>query len=231
MAATARRVAGSAPLTSEQRFVRYTEFAYREIENPSWGDLTSPWVRFYYWINPMHPGPSDVLRWGSDYRGGCGSHTRVVVSMLQASGIQCRPLFLLDESGKSIHTVVQADIDGRWAIADALFGVVFRRDDGTLATAEDLAADSALYHRQVAWGRGYPTDYTYERRSIMNWGKVPVVLPALKGMLEGVFGAHRIDDYARPSIWMWPRGMASLSCAVLAALLFVASAFVSRRRA
>ena len=229
MAAAARRVRGESPLTEEQLLVRFTDFAFRVIRNPSFGEL-SPGVRVYYLLNPMHPGPSDVLRWGSDYRGGCGSHTRVVVSMLQASGVQSRPLFLLDGSGTARHTVVQARVDGRWVVADSYYGIIYRRRDGQLATAPEIAADPAWYREQTQKARNYPASYDYGRVSIMNWQKVPVLLPALRALSIAAFGAEPVDDFARPSIWMWPRAMMSLGSLAAALLLAIIAGWRGRRR-
>ena len=219
MADTARRIRGDRVLTPEQLLVRFTDFACANLGNPAFAQLSPP-VRLYYLLNPMHPGPGDVLRWGSDYRGGCGSHTRVVIALLRASGVESRPLFLLNDRGKVIHTVVHAHIEGRWVVSDPYFGIVFRRRDGTLATVEDIAADERRFREQVDRARGYVLTYDYDRVSLMNWEKVPVVLPAVHDALVALIGAERVKAIARPSIWMWPRAMLSaisLALAVLAA--------------
>jgi hypothetical protein len=215
LAATAQRISGGVKLSDEQLLGRFTQFAHDQIRNPTFAQLPSG-VRLYYLLNPTHPGPGDVLRWGSDYRGGCGSHTRVVVALLQASGVRCRPLFLLDDRGRSIHTVVQALIGGRWVVSDALYGIVYRTRDGRLATAADLAADTANFWAQTRSHGDYSREFDYDRVSIMNWQKLPVVLPALGAALELVAGRERVAEIARPAIWMWPRATASLACALLA---------------
>ncbi len=229
LAAVAARVRGSGTLTPAQTLERFTDFAYRTIRNPTYHELSLP-VRLYYKLSPMHPGPGDVLRWGCDYRGGCGSHTRVVVAMLQASGIASRPLLLLDPGGTPIHTVVQARIGDRWVVADPSFGIVYHRRDGRLATAQEIAADTAWFHAQTAHAEGYNPAYDYDHVTAMNWRKVPVILPAIHDVSVALLGAGPVNDFARPAIWMWPRAILAAAFATLAALAG-AAAWWSRRAA
>jgi hypothetical protein len=205
----ARRVRGEGPKSSEEILVTFTDFVHRSIRNPGFSDLP-PLVRAYYWLNPVHPGPGDVIRWGSDYRGGCGSHTGVLVAMLRASGIEARPFFLLDSAGSSRHTVVQARIDGRWVISDPNFGILYRRRDGVLATAQEIAADEPRFEEQVASVPGYNPVFRYDHVALLNWRKVPVLLPALRRLLVFLLGEERVGNLARPDVWMWPRAMLAL---------------------
>lgn len=155
IAELAERVDGGRTLTKDQRFALYVGFAHRELRDPSYDEIQSGLVRFYYRFNPLHPGPGDVVRWGSHHRGPCGSHSRVVIAMLESRGVPSRVRLLLDESGKSIHTVVECLADGRWVIGDAAFGIAFRQRDGRPATAEYLATDTAFFHAQVDTVPGY----------------------------------------------------------------------------
>lgn len=226
IAALAAQLAGPEPITPEERLIRYTEYSVRELRNPSYEDLPKGWVRFYYRFSPFHPGPMDVVRWGSDYRGGCGSHTRVVVAMLQASGMQARPLLLTTAEGRSLHTVVQTNIEGRWVVSDALFGIVFRTSAGRLATAEDVAADTSRFWAQVRDIPLYDHKYVYEHVTLMNWKKIPVILPAIRKLAVLVAGESRVDQFVRPSIWMWPRLAWGVICLTLAALAAFAASRV-----
>lgn len=229
MARLEQRLVGREQLTDEQKLVRFVDFAARNIRHPRFDELPGPGVQLYYWLSPFHPGPSDVIRYGADYRGPCGSHSRVVISLLKAAGVRARPLLILDDDEQSIHTVVQAYIDGRWVVSDALFGIVFRTRDGRLATAKDMAADTATFWRQTRAAQWYPARYDYDHVTLMNWQKVPVVLPAIRCMAEWAFGRERVAEYERPSIWMRPRmSMALLSTLVAAS--FALAAFVTQRR-
>jgi len=211
-------------LTPAQRFEAYLHYAHDAIrKNRSKGEIPSRWVRLYYVLNPTHPGPADVLRWGSDYRGGCGSHVRVVVTMLQAAGMQARPLIVLSPAGKNIHTVVEGWVDGRWVVGDPLYGIAFRDRAGQLATVKELVADRPLFMKQVSGAPGYDKElYDYDQVTLFNWNKIPVLLPAVRRVLVLLLGEARVQDIVRPSLWMWPAEFWSLVCylgAVVCALI------------
>jgi hypothetical protein len=200
-------------LTAAERLQQYIQFAHTQIKNPRYADLPAGPVRLYYMLNPMHPGPGDVLRWGSDYRGGCGSHTRVVTAMLASKGIPSRSLHILDPQGNSIHTVVEARIGDRWVVSDPLYGIVYHRRDGALATREDLVTDYANFRRQVDNVRGYNKQlYDFDQATLFNWNKIPVVLPGIRKVLVMMFGEAWVAGIERPEIWMWPYEMYAVLC-------------------
>jgi len=231
LAQIAEQIDGGRRLTDAQRVEQYVDYAFHEIRNPRFEEI-KPWpVRLYYLTNPLHPGPGDVLRWGSDYRGGCGSHSRVVHAALEARGVHSRVLLILDDRGHSIHTVIEALVDGRWIVADPLFGIVYHRRDGALATREDLAADTAFFRTQVDTIPGYDRRYDYDSVTLLNWRKLPIVLPALRSLLTSLLGAEKVKAIARPGIWMWPQAFMSLVCLIVSfALAFSAWRISSRGR-
>ena len=85
MVRLAERIDAGRQLTGDQRLALYVQFARRDLRDPTRLEDIHPWpVALYYRFNPLHPGPGDVVQWGSDYLGACGSHSRVVVAMLRA---------------------------------------------------------------------------------------------------------------------------------------------------
>ncbi len=213
------------PASPEARVVRDVAYARMHIRRPALADL-HPWpVRVYYQLNPMHPGPGDVLRWGADYRGACGSTARVVHAMLESQHIPTRVLLLTDAREHSLHTVLESRVQGRWVVLDPLYGIVFRRRDGALATRAELLADPAHFHAQVDSVAGYDARYTYEHATLLNWHKIPVVLPALRAVLACVIGGARVTAIERPDLWMWPQAAAAWLCGVMA----LACAWLARR--
>ncbi len=221
--------AGQDP-SPEQRLVRYVAYSHQEVRvlrGPE--DIRSGLVRLWYRFNPLHPGPGDVLRWGGDYRGSCGSQSSVVVAMLQSRGVPSRHLMLFDPGGRSIHDVVEASIGGRWVVADPQFGLVFRRPDGQLATARDLATDKRILRAFTDSIPRYAGLYTYDSTANMNWRKVPVVLPALRAVLVRTIGPERVRDMVRPGLWMWPKAFYSVVCFTLAGLSALLALVLGRR--
>ncbi|MBI5836747.1 MAG: transglutaminase domain-containing protein [Candidatus Eisenbacteria bacterium] len=234
VAGVAHTVDGNRRLPPTQRFAEYVRFAHEQVrKNRKPEDVQPGLMRMYYRFNPTHPGPADVLRHGTDYRGGCGSHVRVVVAMLHAAGIDARPLIILGPQGQNIHTVVQARIDGRWVVADALYGIVFHTADGRLATVEDLVREPQNFVRQVRGVRGYDMlNYNYDDVTAFNWNKIPVILPAARKLLVLALGEARVREWQRPIVWMWPAAFYASLCFAIAgfcALLALAGGAARRR--
>ncbi len=192
-------------LSDRQVLEKFVEFAYHDLERPGYDDLPSTWVKLYYKLNPFHPSARDVIEYGCDYRGGCGSSSRVVMALLDAHKIPSRSLILQDSLDHRIHAVVNANIDRRWAVADPLYGIVFKHADGTPATAEELREDRALFMRNARANTAYPYEvFDYDNYALMNWKKIPVVLPAIHWVLEHTIGEERTASISRPGIWMYP---------------------------
>ncbi len=192
-------------LSDQKILTRFVDYAHNELERPSYEDLPSPLIKLYYKYNPFHPSARDVIEYGCDYRGGCGSSSRVVLELLSAAGIRSRSLILLDDEDRSIHAVVNTFIGGKWAVADPLYGIVFIRGDSTLVTAEELREDRDLFLSNVTQVPGYPADvYDYDNYALMNWKKIPVVMPAARWALSRTIGEERTASITRPRIWMYP---------------------------
>lgn len=191
-------------LTGLERLERFVEYAHN-LPRPTYDELKPPLVRFYYKYNPFHPSAQDVVLHGCDYRGGCGSSSRVVMALLDASGIESRSLILRDSAGRRVHAVVNAKIAGRWAVADPLYGLVFTRPSGEIVTAEELRKDQALFLANTERNPSYPSAvFTYDNYALMNWEKIPVILPAIRWALSRTIGEERTASISRPKIWMYP---------------------------
>ncbi len=205
IARTANRIDGGRPMTPEEHFVRDVQFVAHQLPDQLTNDQRPMLVRWYYRLNPLHPGAADVIRWGSDYRGPCGSHSNVVIALLAVRGVRSRPLLITNDENRVIHTVVEALIDGRWVVADPTYGIVYRRRDGRLATREEIAADPALFHATVKGFPSYNPTYDYDTVTLMNWYKVPVIMPAAKAALNAILGERRADQITKPLLWLRPR--------------------------
>jgi hypothetical protein len=192
-------------LSEREVFEQSNAFAYHELRDPGPAGLPNALVRAYYRFNPLHPSAGDVLRWGVDYRGPCGSSSRVVIELLKARNIPSRALMLLDENGESIHTVVEALVDGRWVVGDPSQGVVFHDAAGQLMTRQQLASDTTTFRANARTVPIYRPEYDYDSVTNFNWRRIPVVLPFLRSVLVGVLGEARVHAFVRPAIWMHPK--------------------------
>jgi hypothetical protein len=216
-------------LSDQDMLALFVDYAHDDLRRPTYRDLPSPLIRLYYKFNPLHPSARNVVKYGCDYRGGCGSSSRVVMALLSAEGIPSRSMILLDGDGRRVHAVVNARIEGRWAVADPLYGIVFLRADSTVATAEDLHADRELFLTNAAHHPTYPAEvYNYDHYALFNWNKVPVVLPAIRRTLVRTIGEERTAAITRPRIWMYP--LPAFAAALSAFTLVLAAIVFLRRR-
>jgi hypothetical protein len=216
-------------LTGQERLELFVEYAHKQLERPTFAEL-KPLTRLYYRFNPFHPSARDVVMRGCDYRGGCGSTSRVVMALLEASGIKSRSLVLLDENDNRTHAVVNAFISDNWVVADPLYGLVFTSPSGGLLTAEQLKRDRALFLTNARRNPSYPhTVFTYDNYSLMNWKKIPLILPALRWALVKTIGEERTAAISRPKIWMYPVPAFAILFTVFALIFAGVTRLVDRR--
>jgi transglutaminase-like putative cysteine protease len=216
----AGEIIGNDTLTEKETFERFVQFAFEELRQASYEELPSLWHRLYYKYNPFHPSARDVVKYGGHHTGSCGSYSRVVVALLSEVDIPARVIILRDENDRSLHAVVNARIDGRWRVADPLYGIVFTKPDGGLATADDLREDRDLLPANANRNPSYPIDvFTYDNFALMNWEKIPVVMPAVRRLLVSVIGEQRTASIARPRIWMYPLAAFALIFTTFAAVV------------
>ncbi len=231
VSAFADEAARGVPDDAEAIVERYVEFAHDALAPATFTGAGGRAVRLYYRVNPLHPGPGDVVRWGSDFRGPCGSYSRVVHVMLDERGIRNRFLFLTDPRGSTIHTVLEVELGGKWAVVDPSFGIVYRRPGGGYASAAELKADPSLLQWNVRSIEGYDASYAYQSTTHLNWKKVPILLPALRIVLEALLGPERVAEIGRPDLWIWPRLFASLVLAACSVVFALVGWRLERRRA
>ena len=126
-------------------------------------------------------------------RGACGSYSQVLARVLQTFHFPVR-LPQMEAGGiYAAHNVVETMIGQRWILLDPTFNLCFVRPDGTLASFEDVHKDWSYYSRQVP--AGYNPTYRYEDVRYSNWTKIPVLLPALRSLLNVVIGPERTRTF------------------------------------
>ncbi len=132
-----------------------------------------------------------------DARGACGSFSAVLARALLKAGFPVRigQMTCLRASGELVpgcHMVVEAQVDGRWAVFDAMYDLHFRTPDGQLAGFQAVSADWPYFQTQVA--ADYPVRwYNYHAVRYTNWDKIPYVMPAAKAALRWLGMGERVD--------------------------------------
>ncbi|MCX7012524.1 MAG: hypothetical protein NTW86_08180 [Candidatus Sumerlaeota bacterium] len=85
----------------------------------------------------------------------CNEQARVFCAMCHALGIPARIIHLFYTDGKTGHTIAEFYADGRWAMADASYDLVFPGADGKLMSAaqcHDMANHgfvTTAYHKRI----------------------------------------------------------------------------------
>ncbi len=145
-------------------------------------------------MDPAHAGPPGGLSFKSsseqlhDPSGACASYSHVLAKCLLTEGIEVRKVGLQRGEVKAIHHVIEAKLDGRWALMDAFFNQVFRAPDGHLADAAEVSHDWAFFGRQVS--AEYNPTFDYSGFYHTNWDRIPLVgwvvkhIPGLVDTLE-----------------------------------------------
>ncbi len=184
--------------------------------NDSWRSPTDSWV-------------TDVVDLLATGEGGCGSFSLVVGKALDRAGIDFRILQMTcQQNTPGCHILLEAKIDGRWAVLDPLFDLSFRKPDGKLASFAEVSRDWDQFRQQVPESRrtAPPTSeryydtamYDYSDVRGTNWNKVPVLMPAVRRLLVWVIGEER-TKYISLRSWVYDINEVYLVASSIAYLL------------
>ena len=124
-------------------------------------------------------------------RGACGSFSIVLARILQGYKFPVRIAQMKVDGIYAAHNVVEAETSHGWVVLDPLYDVYFIKPTGQLAGFDDLKNNWGYYKTQTPVG--YDLKYRYEDVRYSNWAKIPVILPAVKKMLDFTLGKQRAD--------------------------------------
>jgi hypothetical protein len=159
-------------------------------------------------------------------RGACGSYSEVLARILQTYHLPVRIAQMESNGVYAAHNVVETMVRQRWVVLDPTFNLCFVRPDGALADFADVSKDWGYYSRQIP--PGYNPAYRYEGVRYFNWTKIPVVLPALKSLLNKVIGPERTNAISLRTMFL---NTFSVCLYVLLALYFPLLLITIRRLA
>ena len=133
-------------------------------------------------------------------QGACGSSSMVLGRLLLSMQYELRFAQMRVDGVSGGHNVLEVKIHDRWVVVDPLYDLYFVRPDGRMASFEDLHGNWAWYSRQVP--QGYNPRYRYEGVVHTNWNKIPVIMPALKSILDVVIGRERADAISLRTLFL-----------------------------
>lgn len=139
------------------------EMEYYEISNGQ----RPPEKTFNYHLYSTIPvnliPPKVALKENLVYRGPCGSKSRLLVALLEATGYDARLRALYGAGYQSLHTIVEVKLTQGWSPLDPTTGAYFLLENGALATTQQVSENEELFQHNIAKFPGYPQLYRYDR--------------------------------------------------------------------
>ena len=125
-------------------------------------------------------------------RGACGSFSMVLARILQGYNYPVRIAQMKANGIFADHNIVEVKTGHGWAVLDPLFDVYFINPDHKLASFKDMQTNWNYYISQLPGD--YDQHYRYEDVRYSNWTKIPVVMPAIKKILDETIGKQEADS-------------------------------------
>lgn len=127
-------------------------------------------------------------------QGACGSYSLVMARLLLELNIDARIVQMKVGDVYGGHNIVEARYKNSWIVVDPLYNLFFKRPDGALASFNDVQRNWAYYKQQLP--EGYNERYRYEGVRYTNWDKIPVLMPAIKKVLNLFMGEKKADTFS-----------------------------------
>ena len=124
-------------------------------------------------------------------RGACGSYALVLARIMQDYKYPVRIAQMKSNGIFAAHNIVEVQTPHGWVVLDPLFDVYFVNPSRNLASFDEVKNNWAYYKTQLP--AGYDMNYRYEDVRYSNWTKIPVVLPAVKKILDLAIGKPEAD--------------------------------------
>ena len=91
-----------------------------------------------------------------------------------------------------ITILVETKTHNGWVVLDPLFDIYFINPEHKLASFNEVQSNWKYYKSQLP--AGYDQHYRYEDVRYSNWTKIPVVMPAIKKILDETIGKQEADN-------------------------------------
>jgi hypothetical protein len=138
----------------------------------------------------IHPVTYDLMT----ANGACGSFAYILSRLLNELNIPKRIAQMKVDGLYGGHILVEAKTAKGWVVLDGLYDLYFKKADGTLASFNDVQNNWNYYKTQVP--ANYDSRYNYRDVRYTNWDKIPVLMPAIKGILELSIGKEAAGHFS-----------------------------------
>jgi hypothetical protein len=124
--------------------------------------------------------------------GACGSYSMVLARILQGYKYPVRIAQMKSNGIFAAHNIVETKTHHGWVVLDPLFDVYFVNPSGRLASFEDVRKNWDYYKDQLP--SNYDMRFRFEDVRYSNWNKIPILMPAIKKMLDLTIGKKQADN-------------------------------------
>jgi hypothetical protein len=138
----------------------------------------------------LHPTSVDLMT----TRGACGSYSTVLARVLQTYHYPLRIAQMKANGYFGAHNLVEVKTTSGWVVLDPTFNLYFTRPDAHLASFSDVHNNWNFYAHQTPVG--YDQNYRYEDVRYTDWDKIPVILPAMRGVLSLFIGSEGVKTFS-----------------------------------
>jgi len=125
-------------------------------------------------------------------KGACGSYALVLGSILKDIGFKIRFAQMKVDETWGGHIVIEAKTKKGWVALDPSFNLAFVKEDGTLASFQDVHSDWNYFQNQLP--ENYKREYAYSDVRYTNWEKIPIILPGVRFVLEHTIGKEATNE-------------------------------------
>lgn len=132
--------------------------------------------------------------------GACGSFSYVLARILNQLSIPTRFAQMKVNGEFGGHIVVEAFNGSNWVVLDPSYDLAFRKENGGLASFAEVQHDWLKYSKQVP--QDYNASYSYSDVQYTNWNKIPVVMPAIKEVLNITMGEKQADEFSIRNLFL-----------------------------
>jgi len=125
-------------------------------------------------------------------KGACGSYALVLGSILKDIGFKIRFAQMKVDNTWGGHIIIEAKTKLGWVALDPSFNLAFVKEDGTLASFQDVHSDWNYFKNQLP--DNYKREYAYDDVRYTNWEKIPVILPGIRFILNHTIGKEATNE-------------------------------------
>jgi hypothetical protein len=125
-------------------------------------------------------------------KGSCGSYSMVLGSILHELGYKVRFAQMKVGDVWGGHIVIEAMTNKGWVVLDPSFNLFYKKPNGDLANFKDVHDDWNYYQKQLP--KDYIHEYAYADVRYTNWEKIPVLSPAMKGVMGMFIGKQATEE-------------------------------------